>query len=516
LCFFLVGWAGLAGPVPSRHGPDEIRAVGRDQRVDVFWQAATEPDAAGFRVEAAEAPDGPFETLVERTPLTCWSHYVGRNGTPQYYRVTKFLADGTAIVGERVAQATPQAMDGEELLGYVQEATFRYFWRYGHPVSGLARERLGSGDTCTTGGTGFGLMAMCVAPERGFVSRRDAARRVLGIISFLQDRATRYHGAWPHWVNGRTGATRRFSQFDDGADIVETAFLVQGLLTVRRYFDGLSGTEREIRRRATALWREVEWDWFLDPATGQLRWHWSPNHGWKKDQRIGGHFNECLIVYLLAGASPTHPIPPDSYRRGWIRDSKEYACGQAFYGIRQPVGWPRGGPLFFTHYSFLGFDPRGWQDGVCNYFANNQAISRIQRAYCIENPKGHKGYGPTCWGLTSSDGPDGYRANAPGERDAGTIAPTAALSAMPYVPRESRAALRHFYYDLGARLWGPFGFYDAFNPDRDWVAKSYLAIDQGPIIVMIENARTGLCWRLFMANPEIAPALRRMGWQRSP
>jgi hypothetical protein len=451
--------------------------------------------------------------LVEDTDLTCWSDFVGQNGEARFYRVAVRLADGAEQVFPTVS-ATPRPMSGDELLDSVQQATFRYFWDYGHPVSGLARERLGSRDTCTTGGTGFGLMGMCVAAERGFVSREQAAARTRQIVSFLQDKATRYHGAWSHWVNGRTGETRRFSEFDDGADIVETAFLVQGLLTVRQYFSGDSEVEREIRDRATTLWREVEWDWFLEPESGQLRWHWSPNYGWKKDHRIGGHFNECLIVYVLAGASPTHPIPADCYRRGWIRNPETYACGQTFYGIRQPVGWGHGGPLFFTQYSFLGFDPRMWNDGICNYFENNRAISRIHQAYCKENAAGHKGYGEDCWGLTSSDGPDGYRAHAPGRRDTGTIAPTAALSAMPYVPEASLAALRHFYYDLGKELWGPFGFRDAFNPERGWVARSYLAIDQGPIVVMIENARTGLCWRLFMANPEIAPGLERMGWKR--
>ena len=510
------GFGVVGGPAPSRRPLANLRIEAHDQRVDLVWESAVEPDVVGYRVEVAKQAAGPFETLVERTKLSCWSHFLGVNDVPRHYRVSKRFADGTELAGTPPVSATPRAMTEEELLGSVQGATFRYFWDYGHPVSGLARERLGSRDTCTIGGSGFSLMAMCVAAERGFVPRAAVAERVLRMVSFLQDRATRYHGAWAHWVNGRTGATRGFGKFDDGADLVETAFLVQGLLTVRQYFAGDTAAEREIRKRTTTLWREVEWDWFHDPEAKQLRWHWSPKHGWKMNHRLGGHFNEGLIVYLLAGASPTHPIPPESYRDGWIRNPEKYLCGKMLYGIRQAAGWPRGGPLFFTHYSFLGFDPRNWHDGFCNYFENNRAISLIHRAYCIENPRKQVGYAGNCWGLTASDGPDGYRAHAPGRIDTGTIAPTAALSAMAYTPLESKAALRHFYYDRGKAIWGPFGFWDAFNPGRDWVAKSYLAIDQGPIIVMIENARTQLCWRLFMRNPEIAPALLRMGWKQTP
>jgi len=287
-------------------------------------------------------------------------------------------------------------------------------------------------------------------------------------------------------------------------------------LTVRQYFDGDDPTERAIRRIASRLWEEVEWDWFLrTPGGKRLFWHWSPNYGWKMNHAIGGHFNECMIVYLLAIASPTHPIPADCYEKGWVGDPPTgYVNGNTYYGHKLFVGWPLGGPLFFTHYSFLGFDPRG-RDAHCNYFENNRNHALIQQAYCRDNPQGHRGYSELVWGLTASDTPGGYKAHSP-RSDNGTITPTAAISSIPYTPRESIATLRHFYEVYGERLWGEYGFRDAMNLDQDWTARGYLAIDQGTIGPMIENYRTGLCWRLFMANSEIDPMLEKIGWRKEP
>ena len=490
-------------------------ATGHDSRIDLVWDQPEPSDVDGWNVWRAGQAGGQFYRLNAR-PLghTVCSDFLGENGQTFFYRIT-------GVSGERdvstsaVVSATSRAMTDDELLTSVQEATFRYFWHYAHPVSGLAREGSGTGDKVTTGGSGFGLMAILVGVERGFVSREAAASRLLQALTFLQEKAARYHGAWAHWLNGRTGRTIPFSPLDDGGDIVETSFLMQGLLATRQYFDRDNPVEKELRRRATELWREVEWNWYLgEPPGPQLFWHWSPTNGWKINHRIGGHFNECLITYLLALASPTHPIPSSCYTNGWIGpDPKSYVNGNSYFGIQQPVGWLMGGPLFFTHYSFLGFDPRPWSDPFCNYFENNRAIARIHHAYALSNPGRHTGYGANVWGLTASRGPEGYKASEP-RQDTGTVAPTAALSSMPYTPRESMAALKHYYHALGRRLWGDFGFKDAFNLDKDWFNGGYLAIDQGPIVVMIENHRTGLCWRLFMANEEMPQALKRAGWTK--
>jgi hypothetical protein len=413
-----------------------------------------------------------------------------------------------------LAPVTYGVLTGDALLTTVQETTFDYFWDFAHPTSGLAREGFTTshpGDTCTTGGTGMGMMTIVVGVERGFVTRGEAADRILTMVSFLEDTTTRYHGAWPHWINGSTGATIPFSEFDNGADLVETAYLIQGMLTVRQYFDGTDATETEIRTRINQMWEAVEWDWFLNDGD-TLYWHWSPDpgNGWQMGMLVQG-FNETMITYILAVASPSYPIPPSSYYDGWAGGA--YANGQKFYGHRQWVGEDLGGPLFFTHYSFLGFDPRNKRDNYCNYFENNRNIALIHQAYSIANPSGYVGYGADCWGLTASMNPWGYLAHSP-TNDNGTITPTAAVSSIPYTPAESMLAMEHFYNDLGADLWGTYGFMDAFNltENPDWYSDTWLAIDEGTIVPMIENYRSGLCWDLFMSNPEFQPALDAIGW----
>ncbi|MDP7290090.1 MAG: glucoamylase family protein [Phycisphaerae bacterium] len=501
-----------AEPAPVRG----LVAVGHDSRIDLRWMASADKDIAGYRVYRASEESGPFRQISpDRHQPTVYSDFLGANDQWFYYRVTAIGRDRSRSAPSDVRLARSRKMSDEQLLTSVQEATFRYFWDWGHPVSGMARERHPArGDGVAVGGTGFGLMAIVVGVERKFISRFEAAWRVRKILTFLEEKAQRYHGAWTHWMNGETGRTMRFSKYDDGGDLVETSFLIQGILTARQYFNGANTVEADIRKRATRLWRGVEWDWYLrKPDKKGLVWHWSPKYGFKKNLRIGGRFNECMITYLLAIASPTHPIPASCYHTGWVRNPARYVNGEKYYGYTQPIGLGLGGPLFFTHYSYLGFDPRGKRDKYCNYFVNNRNTTLIHRAYCIDNPMKHKGYGANVWGLTASVTPDGYSASAPGRHDTGTIAPTACISAMPYAPKESLAAMKHLYHVYGKKLWGPFGFRDAFNPGRDWVARGYLSIDQGPIVVMIENHRTGVPWKLFMSNPEIAPALKATGFK---
>ena len=395
----------------------------------------------------------------------------------------------------------------DSLLTLVQKRTFKYFWDYAHPDSGLALERQGSGATATTGGSGFGLMAIIAAVERGFISREDAYARLLKIVNFLSEKAERFHGAFPHWLNGSNGAAIAFSTYDDGADLVETSFLMEGLLACRNYFSGPG--EAALREKITALWEAVEWDWFL--RDGKLFWHWSPNYDWKMNMAVSG-WNEALITYVLAASSPTHPISKADYDGGWARNGG-IRNGKNFYGIKLPLGSDYGGPLFFAHYSFLGLDPRGLSDQYANYWEQNVAHARINHAYCAANPKDYEGYSAQCWGLTASDIPDGYKASSP-TNDNGVIAPTAALASMPYTPEESIAAMEYFYYVLGDRLFGEYGFRDAFSLGAHWFAPSYLAIDQGPIVVMIENYRSGAVWDAFMKDPDVAAGLAKLGFSR--
>ncbi|MGJ3234022.1 glucoamylase family protein [Marivirga sp.] len=396
----------------------------------------------------------------------------------------------------------------EALLTKIQAQTFQYFWDFAHPNSGLARERNTSGDLVTIGGSGFGLMAIIVGIERGFITRQEGIDRFEKIVNFLSD-ADRFHGVWPHWMNGNTGNTIPFSELDDGADLVETAFMIQGLLAVRQYLDESNAQELAIINQITTLWEGVEWDWFTKGGEDVLYWHWSPENEWAMNLPIRG-WNESLIIYVLAASSPTHPIEKSVYDAGWARNGG-IINGSSVYEINMPLGETLGGPLFFAHYSFLGLDPRNLQDQYANYWEQNQAHSLVNQAHCTINPNNFIGYSEACWGLTASDNHQGYSAHSPGN-DLGVITPTAAISSIPYTPEESMKAIRHFYYLLGDRLWGEYGFYDAFNVTQDWYADSYLAIDQGPIITMIENHRTALIWDIFMQDPDVQKGLNDLGF----
>ncbi len=410
--------------------------------------------------------------------------------------------------------AIQKNLTDDQLLDLVQKQTFRYFWDFAHPVSGLSRERSNvafdyGDEVTTTGGTGFGIMAVIVATDRKWIERDTAARFLLKMVKFLS-KADAYHGVFPHWLNGSTGKTIPFSRKDDGADLVESSFLFQGLLCARAYFNAESPVENELRNRISWLWNDIEWNWFTRDGQDVLYWHWSPNNGWAMNFPVRG-FNECLIMYVLAAAGERYPVPASVYHNGWAQ-SNFFNNGKEFYGIKLPLGFDYGGPLFFSHYSFLGLNPRGLKDRYADYWEQNRNHTLINREHCVRNPNGFKGYGPNSWGLTASDTYNGYNAHSP-TNDFGTITPTAALSAFPYTPEYSMQALRHFYEDLGDKIWSEYGFVDAFNETRNWYANSHLAIDQGPIIVMIENHRSGLLWKLFMGIPEIQKGLRKLGFE---
>lgn len=395
----------------------------------------------------------------------------------------------------------------EDLLTLVQRQTFEYFYDFAHPACGMARERNTSGDVVTTGGSGFGVMALIVGMERGFITRTDGLARLDQILDFLET-CDRFHGAWPHWLNGNTGQTIPFSPRDDGGDLVETSFMIQGLITMRQYLDSLNTEEKNLINRINVLSNTVEYDWFTQ-GQNVLYWHWSPNTGWEVNLKLEG-YNETLITYVLAASSTTHTIPAEAFTQGYMRNGA-IVNGNSYYGYILPLGYAYGGPLFFTHYSFLGLDPRNLQDVYASYWQQNVNQSLINQAYCAANPHHYASYSMDCWGLTASDNHQGYSAHSP-TNDLGVIAPTAALSAFAYTPEASMKALKHFYYHLGDRLWGEYGFYDAFSVSNDWWANSYISIDQGPIIIMIENYRTGLCWNLFMSAPEVQQGLTKLGF----
>ncbi len=428
-------------------------------------------------------------------------------------------ADNKQTKEENVSSET--ILSEDSLLNLVQYQTFQYFWDGAEPNSGLARERFHEDDNypsddkhiVTTGGTGFGLMAILVGIERGFISREEALNRYEKIISFLE-KADRFHGAFPHWLNGETGKVKAFSQNDDGGDLVETAFLIQGLLTVRQYFEEGNEQEKALASRITKIWEEVEWNWYTKGGENVLYWHWSPNHGWDMNFPVGG-YNEALIMYVLAASSPDYAIDASVYHEGWARNGA-IANDTVFYDLPtildhyehddKPVG-----PLFWAHYSYLGLDPNGLKDRYGDYWELNKNHALIHYKYCVDNPENHEGYGPEVWGLTSSYSMNGYAGHNP-SNDLGVISPTAALSSFPYTPEESMQFLKFVYQPAQDSLVGNYGPYDAFSFEHDWYVPRYLAIDQGPIPVMIENYRTGLIWDLFMTVPELKNGLDKLGF----
>lgn len=486
-----------------------------DQRIDTstFRQALTfagqNVSGIGIRL-STEQSDSTLILQVspDLTPFSKYTLTINQSFKSKAGQSLSLPASAIFTTSIDTTDKFPRISD-DSLLTLIQSQTFRYFWNFGHPVSGMARERNTSGDLVTTGGTGFGIMAILVGIERKFISRSAGLERIRTITDFLDTKASKYHGAFAHWINGKTGATIPFSEKDDGGDLVETSFLMAGLLCAQEYFDGQSTTEDSLRGTIRRLWKDVEWDWYTRDSHEALYWHWSPKYGWDMNQQIKG-WNEALITYILAAASPTHPITKDIYDKGWASNGG-MQNGASYYGIPLPLGPDLGGPLFFEHYSFLGINPESLSDIYANYHLQTVNHSEINHLYCIDNPRKYYGYSDECWGLTASDTRNGYTAHSP-TNDQGVITPTASLSSMPFTPEASLKAARFFYYKLGDRLFGEYGFADAFSLHYSWVADSYLAIDQGPIIVMIENYRSHLIWNYAMKNEDIRKGLTTLGF----
>jgi hypothetical protein len=494
--------------------PKKLKGVGYSAHAELTWE-----NRVGFVYEIYRSENGGKEFIKQGESNTDnYLDFFAKQIQKEQTIVYRILPKGLSVNSKdalkfEVSVAVRPATD-DDLLDMTQRYTTRYFYDFAQPQAGMARERSNdvNGDIVTTGGTGFGIMALVAGAERNYFSRNDAYKIIEKIVSFLE-KAERFHGAWAHWYDAGTGKVFSFSQFDDGGDLVETAFMTVGLLTAREYFRNGNENEKALVNRITKLWETIEWNWYTQGSTDALYWHWSKNYGFKMNHRITG-FDETMITYILAASSPTYPIELSVYENCYT-NSSYYLNGKSYYGIKLDLGMEYGGPLFFTHYSFLGLNPNGLSDKHTNYFERNKAHALIQVAYATDNPKKHIENGANCWGFTSSDDPiNGYTSHDLGTNDEnGTISPTAALSSIVYTPKASLDALQHFYYNKGNILFGKYGFYDAFNAglvDGQQVVHSYLAIDQGPIAVMIENYRSGLLWKLFMSNPEIHKGLEKL------
>lgn len=423
-------------------------------------------------------------------------------------------------IAQQAEQRPEQFENDSVFLDYIQKVHFNYMWEGADSTSGLAKERIhldnhypeNDQNTITIGGSGFGVAGLIVAMDRGFITREAGVERLHKIADYLT-KADRFHGVWPHWLDGPTGKVKPFGKKDNGGDLVESAFLMQTLLCVRQYMDTNVETEKALIDKINKLWNEMEFDWYRNGGKNVLYWHWSPEYEWEMNFPLEG-YNECLMAYILGASSPTHGIPAECFHEGWARSG----------GIKtdvKPYGLPldakhngaeaMGGPLFWAHYSYIGLDPRGLKDQYVDYWNVTRNHAMVDYKYCVENPKNFVGYGENCWGLTASYSTKGYAAHCPGDNDCGVITPTAALSSFPYTPEESMRALKYFY-SKGEWIWGKYGFYDAFSETDNWTVPRYLAIDQLTIAPMIENYRTGLLWNLFMSCPEIQAGLAKLGF----
>jgi hypothetical protein len=525
--------------------PTNLQARGYERHIDLKWdlksdlqrdaQGDTSPAASGdgsafSRFIIYRSFDGTnFQPIGMQSPgVHRYTDFLGKVGQTAYYQVVASDANYRESAPSEIVSGATHPMNDDQLLNMLEEECFRYYWEGAHPDSGMIRENLPGNDRIVaTGASGFGIMALVVGVERGFITREQGVERLNKITAFLEN-APRYHGAWSHFMDGKTGESLPvFDVIDSGGDLVESAFMIEGLLAARQYFNKSTAQEIELDKRITHLWETVEWDWYRKSQDSDaLYWHWTPEWSWFINHRLTG-FNETMIVYLLAIASPTHPVAPELYYTGWAGQSEaaklyrkawsgssegeQYANGKRYYGIKLDVGVGTGGPLFFAHYSYMGFDPHLLTDLYTNYFKNNRNLALINRAYCINNPKKHKTLGPDAWGLTAADGPRGYNPAAPDPQDdLGMLAPTGALASFPYTPEASMAAFKHFYRDLGDRLWGIYGPIDAYDLDEDWWSPIYMGLNQAPITVMVENYRTGLVWKVFAENPEIQNMLKKL------
>jgi hypothetical protein len=508
--------------------PSGLNAKGYDRHIDLTWTPSNDAGLRYYKIYRSFDGKKYTPVAIQKGSATRYEDFLGESGKTSFYKISGVDGNYDESPLSAEVEAATRAMSDGELLTMVQEACFRYYWDGAHPIAGMAIEILpGDENLVAVGASGHGIMALLVGLERGFITREQGVERMLKITRFLS-KADRFHGVFPHFLDGRTGKIiARFGKYDNGGDLVETAFLMQGLLAARQYFTRDTAAEQEIQKTITSLWRSVEWDWYRgDSNRNFLYWHWSPDYGFYLDHPLIG-WNETMIVYLLAIASPTHPIPATMYYTGWAGQSERavqyrrwwsrttqgdhYVNGNSYYSIKLDVGEGNGEELFFTHYSFLGFDPRDKKDAYTNYFKNNRNIALISHAYAVANPGKYVGYGDNSWGRSAGVNAAGARAYP--RDDNGTITCTAALASFPYTPIESMKALKYFYRDLGEKLWGVYGFRDGFSLSEDWFEDVYMGLNQAPIVVMIENYRSGLIWKLFMSNAEIKPALDRIGFQ---
>ena len=523
-----IEFSGPKSDSPVIAKPAILSSKGYAKHVDISWQPFSDEQVKYVKIYRSENGKAFLPVGIQSPLINRYTDFTGVTGKTYSYKISFLNYQYKETGSSNTVSATTKAMTDDQLLTMVQDACFRYYWDGAENASGLAKENIpGRTDMIAAGASGFGIMALIVATERKFITRKQSVERFIKIVNFL-GKAETFHGAFPHFIDGPTGKVEPFfGMQDNGGDLVETSFLLQGLLAAKAYFNEDDNDEKIIRDKITTIWQNVEWDWYRRyPDSKYLYWHWSPDKAWIINHRLTG-WNETMVTYLLSIASPTHSVPASLYYSGWANqdstgrqyrinwggttDGSMYTNGKTYFGIKLDVGVSNGGPLFFTHYSYMGFDPHSINDKYTNYFINNRNIALINYRYCLKNPNKYKGYGDSCWGLTACIGPFNYLPSEPvAGRNDGTIAPTGAVSSFPYTPAESMKALKNYYYNYGKFLWGEYGFRDGFNLSLNWCSGIYMGLNQAPMVVMIENYRTGLIWKLFMSNTDIKNGIEKL------
>ncbi|MDD5218902.1 MAG: glucoamylase family protein, partial [Candidatus Omnitrophica bacterium] len=402
-------------------------------------------------------------------------------------------------VSMQEAQAAVTLTD-EELLDEIQRRCFDYFVKESDPRTGLVRDRADNfrkgaiQAPASIAAVGFALSAYPVGVERGWIDYATAFERTRRTLRFFLEQAPEEHGFFYHFLKMDSGERANRSELSS----IDTALFLAGALFAAEYFD-----HSEIRDLAMKIYERVDFPWMLHGGE-TLVMGWYPESGF--DRMRWDHYNEAMILYLLAIGSPTHPIPAES----WKKIARPVGSYHGYRLIQMP-------PLFTHQYSHIWIDFRDKNDGFADYFKNSVNATLANRAFCIDEAKNFATYGPDSWGLTASDGPFGYRAYGapPGWAiHDGTVAPTASGGSIVFAPQECIACLRHFYEDLGDKLWGLYGFSDAFNLDRGWFAQEVIGIDQGAMLLMIENYRSGLIWKKMKKNPYLRKAMRKVGFKK--
>jgi hypothetical protein len=509
LILILISCKGLAIQAPT----GLVSRMG-DQSIVLHWDRNMETNFAGYRVYRSTTNNAGFMLLnsaLLTSPGYCDVSASVANGKTNFYQVTAVSSSAEESLPSVVlpAAAHPFASDND-FLDYIQQVHFDYFWYLANPSNGLVPDRSSAGSACSIAAVGFGLTTIGIGIDHGWITRSQGATRVLATLNtFWQGpQGTNtfgeigYKGWFYHFLDMNTALTT-------GAELssIDTTLLLGGILYAKQYFDGTNADEVSIRSTADAILNRVDWNWMAQ-GTNVVSMGWFPGAGFIAANWIG--YNEGMLLYVLGMGVATNPLPATS----WSAWTNGYTWA-TYYG-QSFVPYP---PLFTHQYSHCWVDFRHIADSYMNahgstYFENSRRATLAQRSYCVANPQGRVGYNGTVWGLTACDGPTGYSARGapPSQGDDGTIAPTAAGGSIAFTPQYSIPTLQYFYKSFRTRMWTPYGFRDAFNLGASWVGPDELGIDQGPIVIMIENYRTQRVWKLFMRNPEVQRGLQRAGF----